>query len=68
MNTNSRRHVENVGTVVTMITTDIEGGLGRSSSMIAMVHFLGQKMKLPGIGTHKTKKVEKQLGETRKLD
>ena len=37
VNTNSRRHVEDVGTVVTMITTDFEGGLGRSSS-IAMVH------------------------------
>ena len=37
VNTNSRRHVEDVGTVVTMITTDFEGGLGPSSS-IAMVH------------------------------
>ena len=37
MNTCGRRHVEDVGTVITMITTDYEGGLGRSSS-IAMVH------------------------------
>ena len=78
VNTNSRRHVEDVGTVVTMITTDFEGGLGRSSS-IAMVHlfcstvrwilwagskFWAKKWNCRG---YTTKMVEKQLGETRKL-
>ena len=37
VNTNSRRHIEDVRTVITMITTDFEGGSGRSSS-VAMVH------------------------------
>jgi hypothetical protein len=63
-----------------MITTDIEGGLGRSSSIAWCTCFVrrrvgfcepvanfGPKNEIAG-DTHKTKKVEKQLGETRKFD
>ena len=82
VNTNSRRHVEDVRTVITMITTDFGGGLGRSNS-IAMVHLFcstasgfcepvanfGEKMKLPGmhIKQKRTRNVYEKINAKRVL-